>query len=77
MLEYIDQVLIPYLTKKWQELELAMDHPAFDVFKADSLLQKLRYNHIHQVFIPAGCTGELQPLDVSVNEQFKASMKAQ
>ena len=28
------------------------------------------------MFIPAGCTGELQPLDVSVNEQFKASMKA-
>ena len=41
-----------------------------------TLLEKLRENHIHQVFIPAGCTGELQPLDVSVNEQFKASMKA-
>ena len=59
-----------------------MDHPAlslFDLFKAhrcDTVLEKLHQNHIHQVFIPAGCTGELQPLDVSVNEQFKASMKA-
>lgn len=26
--------------------------------------------------VPAGCLGELQPRDVSVNEQFKASMKA-
>ena len=82
MLEYIDKVLVPYVTQTRQKLELAMDHPAlalFDVFKAhrcDTVLEKLRQNHINQVFIPAGCTGELQPLDVSVNEQFKASMKA-
>lgn len=82
MLEYIDKVLVPYVTQTRQKLELAMDHPAlalFDVFKAhrcDTVLEKLRQNHIHQVFIPAGCTGELQPLDVSVNEQFKVSMKA-
>ena len=59
-----------------------MDHLAlalFDVFKAhrcDTVLEKLRQNHIHQVFILAGCSGELQNLDISVNEQFKASMKA-
>ena len=26
--------------------------------------------------MPAGCTGELQPLDLSVNEEFKAAMKS-
>ena len=41
----------------------------------DSVLQKLRANHIHQVFFPASCTGELQPLDLSVNDEFKALMK--
>ena len=76
MLEYIDKVLVPYLTKKRQELELATDHPALVLFNAILFLKNcVRIIIIHQIFIPAGCTGELQPLDVSVNEQFKASMK--
>ena len=28
------------------------------------------------VFIPAGCTGELQPLDISVNDIFKKGLKS-
>ena len=68
--------------KTRQDLELADDHCAlaiFDVFHAhrcDSLLKKLSSNNIHQVFVPAGCTGDLQPLDLSVNEEFKAAMKS-
>ena len=27
------------------------------------------------MFIPAGCTGELQPLDVGVNQEFKQLIK--
>ena len=26
--------------------------------------------------MPVGCTGELQPLDLSINEEFKAEMKS-
>ena len=64
-----------------RELELPEDHVClaiFDVFSAhrcDSVLKKLNENHIHQVFVPASCTGELQPLDLSVNDEFKALMK--
>jgi hypothetical protein len=32
-------------------------------------------NHIRAVFIPAGCIGELQPLDISVNDVFKKELK--
>ena len=35
----------------------------------------LKSNHIHQVFVPASCTGELQPLDVGINDQFKGLLK--
>ena len=82
MLEYVDQVLVPCVSQTRQELELADDHPAlaiFDVFRAhrcESFLKKLCTHNKHQVFVPAGCTGELQPLDLSVNEEFKAAMKS-
>ena len=82
MLEYVDQVLVPYVSHTRQELELADDHCAFAIFdvfhahRCDSFLKKLSSHNIYQVFVPAGCTGELQPLDLSVNEEFKAAMKS-
>ena len=81
MLEFIDKVIVPYVTQTREKLQLASDQPAlalFDIFKAhccESVLEKLHQHHIHQLFIPAGCTGELQPLDLTVNS-LKASMKA-
>jgi hypothetical protein len=50
----------------------------FDVFAAhrgDDLLEKLRQNNIHVVFVPASCTDRLQPLDLGINAPFKQSMK--
>ncbi|KAI8516327.1 hypothetical protein Bbelb_049080 [Branchiostoma belcheri] len=66
---YADKVPIPYVTAQREALGLSEDQPAlaiFDVFKAHrcpELLAKLKENHIHAVFVPASCTGELQPLD--------------
>lgn len=82
MLEYIDRILVPYVINTRETLELDNDHPAlamFDVFQAyhcDSVLEKLWQHHIYQVFIPAGCTGELQPLDVSFNDELKVAIKS-
>ena len=81
MLQYIDNVVIPYFSAARTELELPDDQVClaiFDVFAAHrctTVLQKLSAHHIHQVFVPASCTGELQPLDLSVNDEFKALMK--
>ena len=81
MLEYLDCVIIPYVVETRNALDLPEDQPAlalFDVFAAhrcSSVLEKLRCSNIHQVFIPADCTGELQPLDVGVNDRFKNLMK--
>ena len=35
----------------------------------------LNENNIEFIYVPAGCTGELQPLDVSVNDDFKQKIK--
>ena len=82
MIEYLEKVIIPYVVETRKGLDLPDDHPAlaiFDVFSAhrcSSVLAKLQSNNIHQVFVPAGCTGELQPLDVGVNVDFKQLMKS-
>jgi hypothetical protein len=40
-----------------------------------SVKEALDKDNILAVFVPAGCTGELQPMDLSVNAEFKATMK--
>ena len=36
----------------------------------------MRANNIRLVYIPAGCTGELQPLDLTINKAYKAELKS-
>ena len=80
-IEYLDKDIILYVVETRNRLELADDQPAlavFDVFAAhrcSSVLAKLQSHNIHQVFVPAGCTSELQPLDIGVNQDFKQLMK--
>ena len=41
-----------------------------------SVLEKLQSNNINQVFVPAGCTGELQQLVVGIDKhRFKNLMQ--
>ena len=81
MLEYVDSILVPYLTKTRIQQDLSEEQVSLlicDVFAAhrcESFLDKLEANHIKVVYIPAGCTGELQPLDISVNQVYKVELK--
>ena len=52
----------------------------FDNFKAqrtDGILQLLEDNNIDSMFVPANYTGELQPIDLSVDKSVKDFMRAQ
>jgi len=77
MMEYADKILIPYCDKKKEQLKMKQSQKSlaiFDVFAAhrvETFLDKLEDNNILVVFVPARCTGDLQPLDVAVNDDFK------
>ena len=83
MLHYIDHNIsvVPYVRNIREELGLDSNHCAlslFDVFavhRYKSVLQSLETNKIRCSFVPANCTGELQPLNVTVNQVFKQELK--
>ena len=78
MLEYIKEIIVPFVDHKRESLELSKDHPAlalFDHFKGqltEAVTKELEDNFIHSVLIPATYTGQLQPLDISVNKVMKS-----
>ena len=74
MIQYIDGMIVPYVDQKRDNFGLGCDYPAvaiFDHFKGkliQGVTQVLKDNNIHSVYIPAAYTGELQPMDISVNK---------
>ena len=72
MLEYIQEVIVPFVESKCEALGLNNDQPAlaiFDHFKGqmtEKITNELEENYIHSVLIPAAYTGLLQPMDISV-----------
>ena len=82
MLEYIREIIIPFVDYKRESLELSKDHPAlaiFDHFKGqvtESVTKELEDNFIHSILIPATYTGQLQPLDISVNKVIKSFLRS-
>ena len=78
MLQYITGVIVAFVDRKCEDLSLANDHPALAIFDhfigqlTDNITQELEANNIHSVLIPAAHTGELQPMDISVNKVVKS-----
>ena len=83
MKDYINEILLPYISRKRKELKVHEDHPALVIFDkftgqgTESVLKLLQDNHIHFVMVPANCTDRLQPLDVSVKKPAKSFLRQQ
>ena len=77
-LQYMREVIVPFVDGIRQHLDLPDDQPAlaiFDHFKGqltEAITAELDKNGIHSVIIPANCTEELQPIDISVNTVIKS-----
>ena len=80
MLRYLDKIVIPYVSRVREQMGKP-DQKALvicDVFAAhrtQDVKAKLDEANMERLFVPAGCTGQLQPLDVAVNDQFKMELK--
>ena len=81
MEHYIQNIITPYVEDTRKKLKLDVNHRALCIynFKAqctDRILQLLENNKIDTVFVPPNCTGELQPLDLSVNKSVKDFLRS-
>jgi hypothetical protein len=82
MKDYVIHVLSPYCASVRQRLGLQQDHKALcvlDVFRAHRVQDVMEIFSEHNIlltFVPASCTGELQPLDLSGNGTFKQALKS-
>ena len=81
MMQYVKNILIPYIKKVKSINGIDKSQKSliiFDVYKAHqdvALLSLMKENDMLVVFVPASCTGELQPLDLTINKSFKDLMK--
>ena len=77
-IQYISNVLLPYVERKRHELHLSSKFVIYDKFKAqctDSVIKVLQENKIHILMVPPSCTDRLLPLDVSVNKAVKEFLR--
>ena len=71
IVSWLDEQLVPVLGG--QPTLLALD--LFSSHKTDEVLDTMRANDITVSVIPGGCTGLIQPLDVSINRPFQDILK--
>jgi hypothetical protein len=80
---YIKSILIPHFKTQKQLLGLPETQKSkllWDVYaphRTDHIMKVLEDNHIIVLFVPACCTSDLQPLDLTVNALLKKKQKEQ
>ena len=77
----IDTILVPYVSRMKDHLGLSKSKKSFllpDAFRAHRTtdeLEKVKVANFVLSFIPANCSGDVQPVDVSVNSLYKSYLK--
>ena len=77
---YIERVIVPYFQRKKNALKLPSSQRAlciidgFRVHCTSDVVNLLDHHNIDIEYVPANCTGKLQPLDLSVNKCIRSTM---
>ena len=81
MVRYIERIIVPYVRRTQERLNTnARPLLIFDVFAAhrtEDVRRAITEEGGLCVFIPPSCTGEMQPLDATVNAKYKQVMRNQ
>ena len=81
MVQYIEEIIIPYVEGVRENLEFEADRPALvimDNFKGQitaKINEILEENNIHVCLLPPNSTDVLQPMDISVNKPAKVYLR--
>ena len=80
-LQYISDIIVPYVTRVRNDMGVGKEQAAlaiFDKFKGqltENVVHALEEQNIQSVLVPAGCTDQLQPLDLTVNRVAKSFLQ--
>ena len=81
MLQYIDNVITPFVSRTRHLLGKDYDQAfmgIFDNFNGQltlKVMERLEYYNVQSVIVPACCTDRLQPLDISVNKAARSFLQ--
>ena len=83
MHDLVDNIIAPYFDRTKEELRLPPSQcsiwkiDCWSVHKSDDFLTWMKKNHksIIIIFVPGGCTGVWQPLDIGIQWLLKLSLK--
>ena len=75
MLEWVDDVLAPHVAKAPPGVIPIIFLDSFKVHMMGSVVSKIQALGVEVDFIPPGCTGLVQPVDVGYNKAFKAKVR--
>lgn len=77
MLEWVSEVLAPYVATAPEGIVPLLYLDSFKVHMMGSVVNAIQALGVEVEFIPPGCTGLVQPVDVGYNKAFKAKVKDQ
>lgn len=77
MLDWVEMVLKPYVAHAPPGIIPILFLDSFQVHKMGSVVNAIQALGVEVDFIPPGCTGMVQPVDVGFNKPFKAKVRAQ
>ena len=77
MLKWIDEILAPYVSTAPEGVVPILFLVSFSVHMMATIVNGIQDLGVQVEFIPPGCTGLLQPVDVGYNKAFKAKLRTE